>query len=354
MITFCKLVAITVSIVCLCGCDGAKKKDVTIGKYEPVEEESVETGGTTNLTDPNAPKVIESKDISEFYTTFYNSNRWRGEEEHRFEFQVKPDENGVLTASETNCGISAPADEDLLKKLQEVIDKYELVSMNGVYEENYSLAPEYHNCKMEVSYTSGEEFKFTIINNPFEEWSEEVYDVFAGWFAEKGDDSLYPDRETSVVTRFDLRMNEKGIWYDYGGVNVQDEMAINGEKYLLSKDIYDENAQKTIEEDYIVFPEGYYEKITEILDKYDVVLKYKFSRFDREENNYGNHDEGYFGWGDKTTADGEEDAEDRKVNIYVEFESGYRLNIETRKPSEIDAMKPLITEITEYIDSLFQ
>ncbi|MBQ2679278.1 MAG: hypothetical protein IJF98_03680 [Firmicutes bacterium] len=353
MITFCKLVAITVSIVCLCGCNGAEKKDITINKYEPVEEELAETGKTTIRTDYNAVKEIKSKDISEFYVTFFTNNRWRGEEEHRFEFQVKPDENGALTASETNCGISAPADDELLNKLQEIIDKYGLVSMNGVYEENYSLAPEYHDCIMEVSYASGESFKFTAINNPYSQWTEEIYDVFAGWFAARGDESLYPEKETSAVTRFDMRMNEKGVWYDYGGVNVQDEMAINGEKYLLSRDIYDENAQKTITEDLIVFPVGYYEKIAEILDKYDVVRKYEFSSYDHNDLNYGNHDAGYFGWGDKTTADGEEDAQDRKLDIYVEFESGKRLNIETSKASEIDAMKPILDELTEYLDSLF-
>ena len=352
MITFCKLVAITVSIVCLSGCGGADKKDITINNYVPVEEEPKD-GETTNLTDYDAPKEIKSKDITDFQASFFISTRWRGEEEHEFNFQVKPDENGALTAYETNSGISVTADEELLIKIQEIIDKYDLVSKNGVYEVNYSLPPECQGCEMNVDYASGEAFKFTIINEPYSQWAEAFYDVFAEYFAEKGDESLYPEKETSAVTRFDMRMNEKGVWYDYGGVNVQDEMAINGEKYLLSRDIYDENAQKTISEDYIVFPEGYYEKITEILDKYNVVRKYEFSRYDRQENNYGNHDAGYFGWGDKTTADGEEDAQDRKVDIYVEFGSGKRLNIETSKASEIDAMKPILDELTEYLDSLF-
>ncbi len=352
MITFCKLVAITVSIVCLSGCGGADKKDITINNYVPVEEEP-KTGETTNLTDYDAPKEIKSKDISEFYVTFFTNNRWRGEEEHRFEFQVKPDENGALTASETNCGISAPANDELLNKLQEIIDKYGLVSMNGVYEENYSLAPEYHDCIMEVSYASGESFKFTAINNPYSQWTEEIYDVFAGYFAEKGDESLYPDRETSQVTRFDLWIEKDGMFYQYGGVNALEEKAINGERYLLNRDINNTETNETVSEDYILFPEGYYEKITEILDKYNVVRKYEFSRYDRQENNYGNHDEGYFGWGDKTTADGEKDAEGLRVKMYAEYESGYRFSIETRKASEIEAMKPILGELTEYLDSLF-
>ena len=354
MLAFCKLVAITVSIICLSGCSGEEKKDVTINKYEPVEEEELtETGNTTVRTDYDAVKEIKSKDISDFYVSFLNLNRWRGDEIHSFNFQVKPDENGVLTASENLSGIGAPADDELLIKLQEIIDKYELVSSNGVYEVNLSLAPEYHECEMEVNYASGESFKFTTINNPYADWTEEIYDVFAQWFSQKGDDSLYPDKETSVVTRFDLRMNKNGTWYDYGGINVPEEMAVNGEKYLLHRDIYDDNAQKTISEDFILFPEGYFEKITEILAKYDVVLKYDFSRFDHNDLNYGNHDEGYFGWGNKTTADGEEDAQDMKIDMYVEFESGNRMSIGTQKPSEIEGMEPLTGELTEYLDSLF-
>ena len=38
MIHFCKLAAITVSIVCLCGCDGPIKKDITLLKPEIIEQ----------------------------------------------------------------------------------------------------------------------------------------------------------------------------------------------------------------------------------------------------------------------------------------------------------------------------
>ena len=128
---------------------------------------------------------------------------------------------------------------------------------------------------------------------------------------------------------------------NYTQEQVADRLGISRQKYARV-----ENGTNSITLDILA-------KIAEILDKYDVVRKYEFSRYDRQENNYGNHDAGYFGWGDKTTADGEEDAQDRKVDIYVEFESGKRLNIETSKASEIDAMKPILDELTEYLDSLF-
>ena len=79
--------------------------------------------------------------------------------------------------------------------------------------------------------------------------------------------------------------------------------------------------------------------------------KYDFSRFDHAENNFGNHDKGYFGWGDEP--EGEEDSEDSMVSLHIEYESGRSISIDTRKPSEIEGLMPLIEELIRYHDTLF-
>ena len=309
-------------------------------------------GGTTVHTDANAPKVIESKDITAFSLNCYLSNRWRGDEEHFFSFRIQ-DIGGVQTASEEESGASFPADEALLTALQEIVDEYDLAQFNGVYEVTAGLPPECQPRTLRVEYASGEILTFTENNEPVAAWAERVYEVFADWFAANGNDSLRPAKETSLVTRLDLRMRAGSIWTEYGGINVQAEDAIDGQTYLLQQEIYNEEKQETVKEHFILFPEGHYEVLTEILDRHDVVLKYDFSRYDRQACDYGNHDEGYYGFGSKTTADGEEDSEDLYVDLYVEYESGRRMTIETRKASEIEGLQPLLEDLQAYLEPLF-
>ncbi len=315
-------------------------------KPEPVPEPEPIDGGTTDHTDPNAPKVIQSKDIRAFYTNFYLQNRWWGEEERFYEFKIELDSSGVLTASETNSGVCLPADKALLDALQGVIDEYDLVSMNGLYRVTAGLPPEYQENILQVSYESGERLSFTINNEPEAKWAEAVCDVFTAWFSANGEDGLQPARETSLVTRLNITLREGSIYTQYGGIHVQAEDAIDGQEYLLEKSVYDDAAQETLFEEDILFPEDYYERVTEILACYDLVLKYEQSYFE--------HGDGYFGMGGKGPGSGEEDLEDRYLDLYAEFESGKRINIETKKASEIEGMKALLTELAGYHDGLYR
>ncbi len=81
---------------------------------------------------------------------------------------------------------------------------------------------------------------------------------------------------------------------------------------------------------------------------------YEFSFYDRAAGDWGNHDLGYYGMEPGTSADGEPDAEDKAVDLYMEFESGYGMNIETRKAGEIEGMRPLLDALIEYHESLFR
>lgn len=99
-------------------------------------------GGTTTKQDPDAPKEIASKDIVAMDVSFYTDVRWDKEENHDFTFVIS-EENGELVASEPNIGMSEVADEELLTKLQDVIDDEKLVSRNGLYDVTAGLPPEY-------------------------------------------------------------------------------------------------------------------------------------------------------------------------------------------------------------------
>ena len=316
-------------------------------------EEPVDGGRTTYLTDPNAPKVIESKDIVSYDASFFLSPRTTGEEMgESFRFVIS-DKDGILTAEEENHGIKEPADKELLSSLQEIIDQYHLVSLNGLYDVTAGLPPEFQPGGLSVDYASGETLTFTTDNDPYAEWSEKVFDVFADWFSRHGNDALIPPKEDTSVTRIDLDLYEDHVYISYGGITVEEEDAIDGETYLLSRMSYNEETGEDAS-CYILFPEDYYQHITTILDSYDLAHKYDFSQYNHFDGSFDLHEIGYYGFGDKTPADEEEDSEEKSLELYVEYESGKRYPVETKKESEIMAMKPMIDELCAYLDPLFE
>ncbi len=334
------------SFTLLMGLFGCQKEPEPVIEPEPVDGEGI------NQTDYNAPKVIKSKEITDFYTSFFQSNRWTSSKSHEFEFQISSDENGALTASELVSGSAVPADETLLQEVQEIIDRNDLVKKNGVYEVNYSLSPEFQKCTLTANYASGEKLSFTDLNDPYALWSEELYDVFAQWFFEKGNDALLPEKDTSPVTRIQFSFEKDFINHDYSIVHVSDEKAIDGDAYPLNCMVYDMKKGETVSDEYISVPDDFYEQITEILVPYDLVTKYYFSSYNHQKDDYSNHDEGYFGWG-KKPAEEEPDEEGTGVSLYLEYEDGKHIGIETRKASEIEGMKSMINGLSEYYASLF-
>lgn len=318
--------------------------------------EPVDGGTVTDGTDPNAPKVIESKDITGFDANFVSSIRWRTATESRteaFRFVVSPDADGVLTAAEEEYGFRAPADESLLTGLQEIIDRYGLVSMNGTYRVTAGLPWEYQASWLTVDYASGEKLWFTVNNEPFAEWTADVYDLFAAWFEAKGAGSLYPPKEDSPVTRLKLAYMENSREVSYGKIRVDDADAIDGQTEVLYREVYDHAAEQELDDIFILFPEDYLERVTEIFAGTDVLRQYDFSEFSFDTFNFGNHEAGYYGMSGGRPDYSEPDADGMALDIYLELENGRRFNIETKKASEIEGMKGLISELIEYHDSLF-
>ena len=306
-----------------------------------------EPGGLIERSDHSAPKTIQSRDITGFQAVFYLSTRWTAKGSHEFRFQVKKDAAGVLTASEEISTVSRPADAKLLAALQTVIEKWKLAQENGVYRVTNGLPPEAQPCSLHVDYASGEMLRFTRDNNPEAQWSENFYDIFAAWFAEKGEEALYPEKETSQLVRLDLWFEEGGRLAFYSDTKVPEEKAIAGETNLLHKDIFDTRAQKGIEDAFTPLPQDYYARVTAIIAATDLVRNYDFS-------GHGNHEEGYYGMGSKTTADDEPDSDSLFLHLYLEYASGNRLTIKTKKPSEIAAMRPIIKQLVDYHESLFK
>ena len=308
-------------------------------------------GGTTDLTDKSAPKSIVSKEIEQFSASFFLAERCTAEKEHEFSFHIGKAEDGELTVSEKRSGKSLPADEKLLQKMQDIIDRHRLVLKNGEYIVTAGLPPEYQPCSLKVTYASGETLTFTENNDPYSLWALDIYTAIAEYFSENGDESLFPERLCSKLERLDLTFTRNGETITFGGVNVGEGKAVNGVTYLLQKRICGRNF-KTVSEKLMQFPEDHFEKLTEIVDRYDLPRKYEFSRFDYSNNNYGNHGRGYFGMGEKPTDD-EPDSENEYIRLAIAYENGYHMSINTSKPSEIKGFEPLINDLSGYFESIF-
>ena len=116
----------------------------------------------------------------------------------------------------------------------------------------------------------------------------------------------------------------------------------------LPGDVLGEDTGKKTQETekkYILFPEDYYEEITGIFARSDLVVKYDFSYFD--------HGAGCYGMGSMTPADEEPDSDSAALVLYIEYESGKTISIDTKKASEIEGMRTLLAELLAYHGSLF-
>ena len=157
------------------------------------KQQNITSGGSVDETDYNAPKVIESKEITSFYSYFYIDGLWaQGVGGRQYDFQITKNDAGVLTASELTTNISVPADEALFAQLQEIIDRHALVEKNGVCRYSIGVAPECQKCGLTADYASGEKLIFTIPNDIYAEWEKDLYLTLAQWFADNGEPSLLP------------------------------------------------------------------------------------------------------------------------------------------------------------------
>ncbi len=321
------------------------------GKGKPHSEHLC--GGTIDNTDNKAPKVITSKQLTYFSACVYLSTRENQNGEHKFDFEIKQSESGTLTAYEHNLSVSCKADTRMLESLQAVIDKYRLARNNGENRITAGLPPEYQPSTFEARYASGEKIYFRCNNEPYSQWAEEVYTVFAEHFAQNGERSLVAQTEQSQVTHVRFVLHKDGKQYWYSGINVDDDKAINGQTYLLQRQVYDFAAEQTLSRRFILFPQDFYENITAILDRHSLAAKYDLSRYDRQHRDFGNHSKGYFGFGIKPEGD-DPDLENESVTLHIKYESGTILNISTSKRGEIDGMQPLVTDLLHYLDPLFE
>lgn len=180
MISFCKFVAITVSIVCLSGCDGPVSKDVTIMKPEIIEPIEIPVaGGRDENQDENAPKEIKSEDLTYFDSWFAN-NESEELEWGKYFLKAELGEDGKVTGSYTftdRNGDFSPleflfeTDAAFMKEVNDIVKESNIVAWNGYYGHTNGI-PDDFGFAIDAEYASGE--KLCCSDNAANYYNEET------------------------------------------------------------------------------------------------------------------------------------------------------------------------------------
>ena len=136
-------------------------------------------GGVVDRSDHSAPKVIESKEIRSFSTSF-----WRYDEDspnheaHRWNITVAKDDAGEVWAEINGNRARISGGNALLAEVQEAIDRFGLVKFNGVDRVTSGLPPEYSPTRLKAEYASGERLYFRTNGDPDSPWTAAILEIF--------------------------------------------------------------------------------------------------------------------------------------------------------------------------------
>ena len=140
-------------------------------------EEAPLCGGVTDRTDHSAPKVIESKQISSIFASF-----WIQDEEGRgtrWKLSARREGSGGVSVSvEGAVREQAQADSAFLDAVQKIIDRFELAKLNGIDRVTAGLPPAYSPTRLSVDYASGERLYFQMNGDPRAGWPRALLEIF--------------------------------------------------------------------------------------------------------------------------------------------------------------------------------
>lgn len=282
-------------------------------------------GGETDKTDTKAPKEIKSKEITGYYAHFLLEGEWsEGHRNDFYTFEIKKDEEGILKASEILTGVSATADDELLKGLQDIIDEYKLVRNNGEYRTTAGLPLEYQPCTLRVDYASGEKLTFTHNNDPNASWAGKTYLLFADWFADKGEKALclpIIDRGKLIGVELELH-GEEGFLYFANEQNGDDLLTEASSGSTGTGDL----------------PEDFYDRVAEIVSHYDIRPYDLDSPLYWLDNKPEDHAKAFAG----------------KFRFVLFYENGEQFSLNVDNEEIIEYFRPLTEELRTYFDSLLK
>lgn len=312
----------------------------------PSNNEDIPCGGTTNNSDYNAPKVINSNTITKFKVGFFHEGEFDSSGDRYFTFEIAPDENGKLILKDSYDDPGMEVDQSVLDGVQAIIKEYNLASLNGIDRHTAGLPPEFETCYLNVVYDSGEQINYSENSDPGADWSAAIRDYFANIYAEHGDDKYLPPKETGMVTRFEMEYVDGDVYHKYGEILLPNKEITQSFEELVehggNEEDYDlriwseswlreENAE--VEDLYALPSDEYYDKLSEIINNSDLR---------KLENN-----EGY-------PNDFDYDNSKGFYTFYVEYDYGNRMSGFSDDPKDYELFMSIADELVRYIDNYIE
>lgn len=110
---------------------------------KPADPEEYISGGTTDNTDPDAPKVIKSEDMTSFYCYVnllgYDTADYPEITEMKYTFEASLEKDGA----------------EKMAALQDIVKRYDFAQFNGISRHTAGL-PDHFGVKLDINYASGE------------------------------------------------------------------------------------------------------------------------------------------------------------------------------------------------------
>lgn len=217
-------------------------------------------GGTVDRS-YDAPKVIESKELTSIETEFfYGENYINAGGCDCLRIKLERNEKNELFLSESyRYGVSTKVGDEVLVGARELIDKLKLAELNGTDKYTSGLPQPYSPVFFKAEYASGEKIYFCMDGNPQENWCNELAEYFLNVFAEYGETSVLPPRESVEIIRFEIGYFDGTVSREYISALSKDD-----EEKIL-KIHYDNKTEKSLAEEYIDVPENYYSELEVLL-----------------------------------------------------------------------------------------
>lgn len=233
-----------------------------MGFLNVFSQRDIACGGKTVKQTKCSP--IKSNELKSLKTKFYIAPRaYYGTFEGSYSIEMSPSDNGkyTLSCNEERAVVSG----DILKKVQEIIKKYDLEKNNGLYSVTAGLPPECQPMYFTAEYVSGEKLSFTHDNNPFSEWTCLLFRLFRNELIAQGNTKYVAPKGEFEVHRLALEYSDgDGILYTYDNIFTADDVE------NLYFDTFNRNTNKDIKEVSVPVPANYYKGINELVEKLEL------------------------------------------------------------------------------------
>lgn len=300
-------------------------------------------GGKTDSSDSKAPKIINSDELISFSSHFFLYGEIGREFDSAYDFKVERNSEGKLILSDDCHRISCETDESFFTKVNEIIKKNNLVTLNGVSRYTNGLPCEFQPCYFNAEYATGEKLSFCEDNNPNGVWGYELLKLSRKEFGKAGITELDLPEAAKKVTRFMMSYTKGSemhsfdeVEYPLEGVNKSfEQLATEGYKdgefeTKVEYNVWNRTTNERKPTCKATIKDDFYEGLGEILEEIDL-KKFASPSGAPRQFDYRNTPSFY--------------------EFYVEFEYGNVLNGFSDTAEMCDAFAAIADKLAEYIKS---